>query len=166
MTAKMGTYPYQSMNTGSTLFLRAVVYIIGLVILAILGFGIPLVLVSNEVGGYFPILLGLYIPAVPFFFALFQALKLLNYVDTNTAFSERSVNAIWIIKYCAAVISIFFAAFMPYIFYVAENDDAPGVAAIGLVFTFAPLVIAVFAAVLQQLLQSAIDIKAENDLTV
>jgi hypothetical protein len=45
---------------------------------------------------------------------------------------------------------------------VADKDDAPG-----LVFVpFASLVIAVFAAVLRRLLQEAINIKTENDLTV
>ena len=37
---------------------------------------------------------------------------------------------------------------------------------VGLVIIFASMVIAVFAAVLQRLLQEAIDIKSENDLTV
>jgi hypothetical protein len=35
-----------------------------------------------------------------------------------------------------------------------------------MVMIFAPMVIAVFAAVLQRLLQEAIDIKSENDLIV
>jgi hypothetical protein len=37
---------------------------------------------------------------------------------------------------------------------------------IGLVIIFASMVIAVFAAVLQRLLQEAIHIKSENDLTI
>ena len=41
-----------------------------------------------------------------------------------------------------------------------------GSALIGMVVIGASLVIAVFAAVLQRLLQEAIDIKSENDLTV
>ena len=49
---------------------------------------------------------------------------------------------------------------------MAEIDDAPGIIVIGLVIIFASMVIAVFAAVLQRLLQEAIDIKSENDLTV
>ena len=35
-----------------------------------------------------------------------------------------------------------------------------------MLLAFAPLVVAVFAATLQKLLQNAMDIKAENDLTV
>lgn len=55
---------------------------------------------------------------------------------------------------------------MPIIMFMAEIDDALGFAALGAVITFGSLVIAVFAAVLQKLLQNAIDIKSENDLTV
>ena len=49
---------------------------------------------------------------------------------------------------------------------IAQWDDAPGLALIDLVIIGASMVIAVFAAVLQRLLQEAIDIKTENDLTV
>ena len=55
---------------------------------------------------------------------------------------------------------------LPLFYLFAEIDDAPGVIFIGLVVPFASMVIAVFAAVLQRLLQEAIDIKSENDLTV
>jgi 4-hydroxybenzoate polyprenyltransferase len=70
------------------------------------------------------------------------------------------------IKYCAIVIGALFIVGMPYIYYAAERDDAPGVIVIGLVISFASFVIATFAAVLQKLFQHATDIKAENDLTV
>ncbi|EGW41794.1 hypothetical protein DOT_0212 [Desulfosporosinus sp. OT] len=55
---------------------------------------------------------------------------------------------------------------MPFFYLVGEKDDAPGLILLGLVITFAPTVIAVFAAVLEKLLKDAIDIKSENDLTV
>ena len=55
---------------------------------------------------------------------------------------------------------------MPLFYLIAEIDDAPGIILIGMVIIFASMVIAVFAAVLQRLLQEAIDIKSENDLTV
>jgi len=55
---------------------------------------------------------------------------------------------------------------MPLYYIVARAGDAPGIIVIGIVFIFAPLVVSVFAAVLQKLLQNAIDIKRENDLTI
>lgn len=55
---------------------------------------------------------------------------------------------------------------MPLIYEMAQEADAPGLIVLGLVMTCAPIVIAVFAAVLQKLLKNAIEIKSENDLTV
>ena len=129
-------------------------------------FAVPAGLTTDNVGYYRPILLGLYVPAIPFFFALYQAWRLLGYIDNNKAFSLLSVNALKKIKFCAFTISALFAVGMPYIFYAADRDDAPGVAAIGFIIIGTSLVIAAFAAVLQMLIQNVVDIKSENDLTV
>ena len=108
----------------------------------------------------------MYASAIPFYFALYQAFKLLSYIDKNKAFSELSVKALKNIKYCAITISSLYVVVLPLFYLIAEVDDAPGYHIVGLVVTFASMVIAVFAAVLQRLLQEAIDIKSENDLTV
>lgn len=153
-----------------TLFLKAVVVLIGLPILALCILGLPRIV--NEAADYFspywvyPVFIVIYVSAIPYFFALYQAFRLLGYIDKNQAFSELAVSALKNIKYCAIAISILFAASEPLLFLMAEKDDAPGLIVIGLVIIFASLVIAVFAAVLQKLLKSAIDIKSENDLTV
>jgi hypothetical protein len=154
------------MKRGSTMFLRGVVLILGLVVLGLCVFAVPTAIRTDATGMYRPILLGLYVPAVPFFFALYQTLKLLGCIDRNQAFSESSVGTLKYIKYSAIAISALFAAAMPYVYVVANKDNAPEVIVLGLVVVFASLVIAVFAAVLQKLLRNAMDIKAENDLTV
>lgn len=151
-----------------TLFLKVVIFLIGIPILALCLFGLPFV-VKEAADAYWmikPILIVMYVTAIPFFAALYQALKLLSYIDKNIAFSEISVKALKIIKYCASSISVLYAAVMPFVYLLAEMDDAPGAIVIGLVITFASIVIAVFAAVLEKLLRTAIDIKSENDLTI
>jgi hypothetical protein len=154
------------MKQSSSLFLRAAVATIGLIVLALCIFVLPAVIRDENAGGYRYILLGLYVPAIPFFVALYQAMNLLNYIDTNKAFSDLSVTSLHTIKNCALAITALFAAGMPYIYIVADRDDAPGVILIGLVIMGASLVIATFAAVLQRLLKNAIAIKSENDFTV
>ncbi|MBS8263821.1 DUF2975 domain-containing protein [Mesobacillus boroniphilus] len=116
----------------------------------------------------YPFLIGAYITVIPFFVALFQALKLLNYIDQNNAFSELSVLALKYIKYCAITISTLAVAeiISGIILFAGEGEDITGFISLGFMFTFASMVIGVFAAVLQKLLKDAIDIKAENDLTV
>lgn len=154
------------MRPSSTLFLKGVVVFIGMVVLALCILVIPHYIRSDTTGYYRPILIGMYVPAIPFFIALYQAWKLLRYIDENKAFSELSVKTLKNIKYCAITISAMYVAGMPYIYYAANKDDAPGVIVIGLVIIFASIVIATFAAVLQKLIQNALDIKSENDLTV
>lgn len=156
------------MKQGSTIILRGVIILIGLAVLGLCVFGLP-TLISSELRGdfdYGPIFVGMYVPAVPFFFGLYQAFKLLNNIDKNKAFSDVSVRALKNIKYAAFTISALYAAGMPYVFWIADRDDAPGVAAIGFVIVGASFVIATFAGVAQKLFQNAVDIKSENDLTV
>lgn len=160
------------MKRGSTLFLKIAVILIGIPVLSLCIFFVPGI--ANFTAELYPdisylkylVYIDLYAAAIPFYFALYQAFKLLSYIDHNKAFSELSVRALKNIKYCAITISILFAAGMPLFYLIAERDDAPGIILIGLVLIFASMVIAVFAAVLQRLLQEAIDIKSENDLTV
>ena len=158
------------MKHGSTLFLKIAVFLIGAPILALGGFGLSW-LVNHPVNPdyahiLYPILVGLYLSAIPFFIALYKAFKLLSFIDKNKAFSQISVNALKNIKQCAIAISTLYLVMLPLVFLVAEKDDAPGLIIIGMVPIFASMVIAVFAAVLQRLLQEAINIKSENDLTV
>jgi hypothetical protein len=155
-----------------TLFLKIAVFIIGIPVLALCIFLVP------EIGNYaaelypdisymkYLVLIDLYATAIPFYFALYQAFKLLSYIDKNKAFSELSVKALKNIKYCAITFSSLYVVGMPLFYLMAEVDDAPGIILLGLAMIFASTVIAVFAAVLQKLLKNAIDIKSENDLTI
>ncbi len=158
------------MKQGSTIFLRGLIFIIGIVVIALWIIGVHWfankLLEGELMYSQFVILLGLIIPALPFFFALYQTSKLLNFIDKNKAFSDLSVNALKNLKYSAIIISILFVIGMPIVYLIADKTDAPGLILIGLAITFAPVIIATFAAILQRLLQDAIDIKTENDLTV
>ncbi|GEN35813.1 DUF2975 domain-containing protein [Aneurinibacillus danicus] len=160
------------MKRVTTLFLKIAVILIGIPVLALCIFLVPEI--GNIAAKLFPDIAYMkylvstvfYASAIPFYFALYQAIKLLSYIDKNKAFSELSVKALKKIKYCAITISSLHVLVLPLFYLFAEKDDAPGVIFIGLVVPFASAVIAVFAAVLQRLLQEAINIKSENDLTV
>lgn len=154
------------MSTSSTFFLKSIIYLIGLATFGLCIILLGVILSGNAGMLYLPMMLVVLVTALPFFYALRQGLLLLSYIEKNTAFSEQSIRAIRTIKHCAFTISVLYAASMPLILYIAEKDDAPGAAIIGLVVIFAPLVTGVFAAVLEKLLRTAIDIKSENELTV
>jgi len=160
------------MKRVSTTFLKLAVILMGFPVLALCIFLVPEI--GNIAAKLLPefayikhlVFIPFYASAIPFYFALYQAFNLLRFIDKNKAFSELSVMALKKIKYCAITISSLHVLVLPLFFLFADKDDAPGVVIVGLVVPFASIVIAVFAAVLQKLLQEAIDIKSENDLTV
>jgi hypothetical protein len=153
------------MKRGSTLFLKAVVILFSIAVFALCIFLISQIFIEN-LGGYLPIVIGMLAASIPFFIGVFHTMKLLNQIDKNQAFSQLSIKSLEIIKYCGIVISALYGFGMPYIFIVAQRDDAPGVVLLGLIFTLTPMIMAVFATILQKVLQNALDLKSENELTI
>jgi len=157
---------------GSTLFLRlALIGLAGLVsLLSVVTFWSAYANWAPEFPEVswvrIPIMIGVALALLSFYVAACQAWKLLNFVDTKRPFSHASINALKNIKYAAFVIGGVLVVAMPLIYWVAEKDDAPGLIIFGAALAGIPLTVGVFAGVLQQLIQKAVDLKSENDLTV
>ncbi len=160
------------MKRASTFFLQIVIVLIGIGVFAAL-------LWEPQVEGrnvnatqfeiYFkdPFLAYIYLAFVPFFIGLYQSFRLLGYARRNEIFLPRSVRAFRIIKFCAITTAIFILGALAYIFiFVRGTDDIAGGVAMGLFIIFVSAVIATAAAVFERILQNAVDIKSENDLTV
>jgi hypothetical protein len=153
------------MKKASIIFLKAVLVFTGILVLSLCIYLLPDLIQEDDLEFTF-LLLGLYVSAIPFLIALYHGVKILSYIDKNTTFSESSVKSLKYIKYCALAVSVLYLADMPFIFYIAEQEDAPGVAALGFIFIFASFIVSVLAALLERLVKDAIEIKSENDLTI
>ena len=113
-----------------------------------------------------PFLMLVYTGSIPFFVGLYQAFKVLGYAGHNKVFSPAAVKALRIIQQCALTIIGFVVVEEIYIMVNHGSDDAAGGVAMGLLITFGSIVVAAAAALFQRILQKAVDIQAENDLTV
>ena len=113
-----------------------------------------------------PFLAWAYTGSISFFVALYQAFKLLGYIGQNKVFSLDSVRALRTIKYCAMTIVGFIVPAEAYLFIVHPGDDIAGGVFMGLLVNVVSGVIATAAAMFEKLMQNAVDIKSENDLTV
>lgn len=159
------------MKNGSTIFLRCVLCVLATVVAGLAIFWLPRVVADGirsepELSSLkWPFMFYIYTGTVPFFYALYQADTLLRYIGTTQVFSELSVRAVRNIKYAAIMIVGLLAAGMVYAAAWVDGDRSPLIA-LGMCTAFAACVVATFAAVLQKLLQSAIEIKTENELTV
>ncbi len=160
------------MKRSSTVFLQVVIVLIGIGTLVLL-------LLEPRVEGvnahattlyqiYFddPFLMLVYAGSIPFFIALYQAIKVLGYVGRNKVFSLEAVKALRTIKYCAVTIIGFVVVEEIIILLNHGNDDAAGGVFMGVLITFGSIVIATVAAMFERILQNAVELKTENDLTV
>jgi hypothetical protein len=158
------------MKRGSTIFLQAVILLLGVGVFALLLWepnleGRNVNATLFEIYFKDPFLAYAYIGSIPFFVALYQAFKLLGYIRRNEIFSQRSVRALRTIKYCALAIIGFVAVSVIFMIF-GDRDDRPAGVFIRILITFPSIVIATAAAVFERILQNAVDIKSENDLIV
>ena len=162
-----------SIKRSSTIFLQVIVALIGLGALVLMLWE-PHLEGRNINASLFeiyfsdPFLVYVYMASIPFFLALYQAFKLLGYIGQNKIFSLNSVKALRTIKYCAMTLVAFIAGAETYLFIVQRGagEDIAGGVMIGLVMIFISVVVATAAAVFERALQSAVEIKSENDLTI
>ena len=160
------------MKRSSTAFLQFVIVLIGIGAFALLLWE-PHVEGRNAHATVFeiyfkdPFLAYAYLASIAFFTALFQAFRLLGYIGQNKVFSLNSVKALRTIKYCAILLGILIVMAGLYIMIFHHKDDDPaGFLAMCIVTTFVFVVVATAAAVLEKIMQNALDMKSENDLTI
>lgn len=154
------------MNHLSTHFLRCVLVGLSLIVLALCVYLSSEFWSDQGILDFRPLVITLYLSSIPFYVAIYQTFKLLSHIDRNQAFSHHTVAALRIIRNCGATFAVIYTLAIPIFFDLADRDDAPGLFALNLLFIFAATVITVFATVLQKLVQSAIAVHAEHDLTV
>jgi len=158
------------MKRRSTLFLQVVIVLIGIGALTLLLWE-PHIEGRNAHATLFeiyfkdPFLAYAYIASIPFFVALYQAFKVLGYAGQNKVFSQAAVKALRTIKFCAISIIGFVAVSVIFIMF-GDKDDRPAGVFMRILITFGSIVIATAAAMFERILQNAVDMKSENDLTV
>ena len=155
----------------STIFLQAVIVLIGIVALAILirfpltegrAANLDLFNIYSD-----PFILYGYAASIVFFVALYKAFKLLGYIGQNKVFSSNSVKTLKSIKYCAIVLGILIVMAGVYIrIFHSKEEDPVGFLVVCIVTTFVSIVVAIAAAIFEKILQNAMDKKPENDLTI
>ncbi|MTI96950.1 MAG: DUF2975 domain-containing protein [Firmicutes bacterium] len=153
-----------------TVLLRLAICLIGLICLGLCIFWLPwmaeqTVELFPEVSYLkYPVLLGIYATTVPFYYALYQGLKLLGLIDAYNAFSETAIRSLKRIKFSALIIAFLYVG--GEWFLISQNAMPPGLMLLGVAIISAAVIIALFAALLQELLSQALKIQKENDLTI
>jgi hypothetical protein len=158
------------MKRTPTVFLRAVIVLIAVATLAFLLIepnfeGVNAHATFFEIYFKDPFLTYVYIASIPFFIALYHAFKLLGLISDNAIFSQRSVKALELIKYCAIIMIPFIVIGVIWILSM-PSDDRPPILAMGTITTLICIIVAAASGVFAKTLQHAVDMKTENELTV
>jgi hypothetical protein len=161
------------MKRSAIIFLQIVIVLIGVAALAFLLWepqveGVNKNATQFEIYFQDPFLALVYAGSLPFFMALYQAIRALEYVGRNQVFSSEVVKALRTIKYCALAIIGFVVVEEIWILLASGPDeDNPGAPIfVGLLIVFPSVVVAATAGMFERILQNAVDLKSENDLTV
>lgn len=153
------------------IFLQAVIVLIGIVALSIM-IRVPMTEGRAQNLDLFsiyadPFILYGYASSIAFFVALYKAFRLLGYIGQNKLFSLNSIRTLRSIKYCAIILSILIVMAGLYIrIFHHEDDDPAGFLGMCIILTFISIAVATAVVVLEKILQNAVDMKSENDLTI
>lgn len=153
-----------NVKLSSTFFLKIVAFLIGIAVLAVCVYWLPQAAIRDakvRPGDYsiYPLLLCAYGICITFSVALFQAYKLLSYIDLNNAFSELSLKSLKVIKKCAFTVIFFILILLVYlrIFAMFTGDDAAGPIALGIIGILITAIIAAIIDVLQKPIKNALE---------
>ena len=111
-----------------------------------------------------PFLAYAYAASIPFFVALYQAFNVLGYARQSNIFSQAAVHALRTIKYCAIAIIGFVAVSVVFMMF-SDPDDRPAGVFMRILITLPSIVVATAAGMFERILQNAVEMKSENDLT-
>jgi Protein of unknown function (DUF2975) len=159
------------MKRVAVLFLRAVVVLIAVGSTALILWepqveGVNAHATNFEIYFTDPFLAYAYVAAIPLFVGLYQGFRVLGYVGQDAALTTDVVSRLRTIRLCAIVMIGFVVGAMLFIRLNSKGDDPAGGVFIGNLIAFAAAVVAATMFVLERTVQSAVDIKTENDLTV
>ena len=154
-----------NLNKIAIYFLKNVLLIFGIVLIGILVFPFPLIIVklfNSDLVIRTYLLIGIfsiYLIAVPFIYSLFLSFKILTEIEKTNFFSLTVIDHLKNIKWSSLIISLIFLIDLPFVYLIADFDDAPGLIFFNAFFVGMALVSFFFAELLKNIVSNQIENK-------
>ena len=146
-----------NVKRGSTTFLKVIIFLAGIAVLALCiwlpGIAVRDARVHPDTAYFLiPFLVCAYGFCITFSVALYQAFKLLTYIEKNNAFSELSLKSLKVIKKCAFTVIFLILLGIVSLMVLAKitGDDAAGPISLSLMGILVTSTVATFVSVLQK----------------
>ena len=159
-----------NVKQGSTTFLKVIIFLIGIAMLALCIFWLPEIVIKDAKvhpdTAYFliPFLVCAYGFCITFFVVLYQAFKLLTYIERNNAISELSLKSLKVIKKCTFAVIFFIVLGIVSLKVLSKvtGDDPAGPISLSLMGILATSIIAAIVEALQKPLKNVLELKSKN----
>ena len=159
-----------NVKQGSTTFLKVIIFLIGIAVLALCIFWLPEIAIRDAKAhpgtaySLYPFLGCAYGCCIAFSVALYQAFKLLTYIERNNAFSELSLKSLKVIKKCALTTIFFIVLGIVSLKVLAKvtGDDPAGPISLSLMGILATSIITAIVDVLQKPLKNILEYKTRK----
>ena len=140
--------------------MKVMLIIAGLGILFLDLYVLPLAIIAEGNDDYLMrpylmiIYLSIYIMSFPFFVILFKAFIMLNLIKIEQFYSLKTVKNFQVIKVCAYSITLVVFVDLPFLFFLADYEDAPGLLLMGIIIFGVSLFIALLITRLMLLIEA------------
>ncbi len=140
--------------------MKVMLIIAGLGILFLDLYVLPLAIIAEGNDDYLMrpylmvIYLSIYIMSFPFFVILFKAFITLNLIKIEQFYSLKTVKNFQVIKVCAYSITLVVFVDLPFLFFLADYEDAPGLLLMGIIIFGVSLFIALLITRLKLLIEA------------
>lgn len=140
--------------------MKVMLIIAGLGILFLDLYVLPLAIIAEGNDDYLMrpylmvIYLSIYIMSFPFFVILFKAFIMLNLIKIEQFYSLKTVKNFQVIKVCAYSITLVVFVDLPFLFFLADYEDAPGLLLMGIIIFGVSLFIALLITRLKLLIEA------------
>jgi hypothetical protein len=156
-----------NVKQGSTTFLKVIIFLIGIAVLALCIYWLPEITIRDAKTHpddhylLYPFLVCAYGICITFSVALYQTFKLLTYIEMNIAFSELSLKSLNVIKKCAFTVIFFIVIGIVNLMALAKfkGEDVAGQISLSLMGILATSIVAVILELLQKPIKNFLDKK-------
>ena len=159
-----------NVKRGSTTFLKVIILLIGIAVLAVCIVLLPEVARRDAIErpddySLYPLLGCAYGVCITFSVVLYQLFKPLTYIEKKNAFSELSLHSLEVITKCSFTVIFFILLAIVYLRGHAQftGDDAAGPVSLGLMGILATSIIAAIVDVLQKPIKNVLDSQPKNN---
>ncbi|MDQ7096717.1 DUF2975 domain-containing protein [Desulfosporosinus sp. PR] len=153
-----------NVKQGSTTFLKVIIFLTGIAVLALCFFWLPLITIREPkahpgVYSLYPLLVYAYGCCIAFSVTLYQAFKLLTYIERNNAFSELALKSLKVIKKCGLTTIFFIVSGIVTLKVIAKitGDDSAGPISLSLMGILATSIIIAIVDALQKPLKTSLN---------